>query len=527
MATRPFEPDHKTGVTSHGAVWLSRLRSYGGALVLVAMAYAVAAATRLSLGAGNIAMVFLLTVLIAAVALGLGPALLAALAAALTYNFFFLEPRFTFWIGHPADILTFSVFFAVAVATGWLAGQVRDQARLAQRKADIITSLLESSRTLSATASVEEASQALADQVARVTQGPAIVLLPDEEDGMRLTGAPAGLESLDPGTVRAARAAWDARPSTESAPAGDRSVGEPIAGWTFRSLDGMRGRVGVLGMRSDQTGAGPDGESLLGAQIHQGAVALERAQFGLAAAENRALRKADDLRAALLNSISHDFRTPLSTVLGSATTLLEYGDDLKPAVRRDLLRSIEDEARRINRYVGDLLDMSRLEGGALQPRENWVDVRAVIAAAIDRLGDRLGKRRIVRDFATPLSRLKLDAILLEQAVFNLLQNAVSYAPDGSPIEVSAYEDRDHLAITVEDQGPGVPAADLSNIFDKFKRLERPSDRGTGLGLGLAIAKGFVESMGGRIAAASPVCPGGGTRFVISFPKSVSTPGDFL
>ncbi|MBI2260712.1 MAG: DUF4118 domain-containing protein [Caulobacterales bacterium] len=514
-------------MTSHGAAWLSHLPGYAGALLLVALAYAVAAAARLSLGAGNIAMLFLLTVLVAAVALGLGPALLAALAAALTYNFFFLDPRFTFWIEHPADILTFSVFFAVAVATGWLAGQVRDQARLAQRKADIITSLLESSRALSATASVEEASQALADQVARVTQGPAIVLLPDEAGSMRLMGAPAGLESLDPGTVRAARAAWDAKPLAGGDPAETGSWAKPPAGWAFRSLDGMRGRVGVLGMRNNQTGAGPDGESLLGAQIRQGAVALERAQFALAAAENHALRKADDLRAALLNSISHDFRTPLSTVLGSATTLLEYGADLKPAVRRDLLKSIEDEARRINRYVGDLLDMSRLEGGALQPRQDWVDVRAVIAAAVDRLGDRLGRRRIVRDFAKPLSRLKLDPILLEQAMFNLLQNAVSYAPEGSAIEVSVYEDRDHLAITVEDRGPGVPAAELSSIFDKFKRLERPSDRGAGLGLGLAITKGFVEAMGGRIAAASPVCPEGGTRFVVSFPKPVSTPGDFL
>ncbi len=208
-------------------------------------------------------------------------------------------------------------------------------------------------------------------------------------------------------------------------------------------------------------------------------------------------------------------------MLGSTTTLIDYGDQLEPEVRRDLLESVREEAERLNRYVGDLLDMTRLEGGALQPREDLVDVRDVLEAAIDRVARRLGTRKIERDFPPELSMVKADAGLLEQAVVNILENAVSYSPDGSTIEAAAFEDPDEVVISIEDQGPGIPKADLEKVFEKFRRLDQPSDRGKSVGLGLSIAKGFVEAMGGRIAAVSPVAERG-TRLVISLPKSVRT-----
>jgi two-component system sensor histidine kinase KdpD len=231
--------------------------------------------------------------------------------------------------------------------------------------------------------------------------------------------------------------------------------------------------------------------------------------------------------AALLNSISHDLRTPLSTVLGAATTLLDYGGTLRPEVYRDLLESIGEEAHRLNRYVGDLLDMTRLEGGALNPRMDWTDVRDVLVAAIERVERRLGTRKLVRDFPAELSLVKIDTGLLEQAVVNILDNAIAYSPDGTDIEVAAYEDRSNVVISIEDDGQGIPTEELERVFDKFRRLQQPSDRGKGVGLGLSISKGFVEAMGGRIAAASPIHGDAvngyrGTRVLISLRKETPT-----
>lgn len=228
-----------------------------------------------------------------------------------------------------------------------------------------------------------------------------------------------------------------------------------------------------------------------------------------------------------MNSVSHDLRTPLSTVLGASTTLIDYGDTLKPSVRADLLLSIREEAERLNRYVGDLLDMTRLEGGGLNIRADWTDTRDVLNAAAERVSRRLESRRMTRDFPAKLSLVMLDQALLEQAVVNILENAIAYSPDGSRIELAAYEDRGSVVISIEDEGKGIPTDELQRVFDRFRRMEEPSDRQKGAGLGLAIAKGFVEAMGGRIAAASPIADGHGTRILISLPKAIVTHPDLL
>jgi two-component system sensor histidine kinase KdpD len=259
------------------------------------------------------------------------------------------------------------------------------------------------------------------------------------------------------------------------------------------------------------------------ALLDQGAVALERAEFAAVAASAEALRRSDRLRSALFNSISHDLRTPLSTVLGSATTLIDFGKTLAPNVRADLLVSIREEAERLNRYVGDLLDMTRLEGGGLNSRRDWTDVRDVLRAAVDRVSRRLENRQLTRDFPDQLSLVKADASLLEQALVNILENAIAYSPDRTTIEVAAYEDRGNVVISVEDEGRGIPTRELERVFERFRRMEEATDRGKGAGLGLAISKGFVEAMGGRIAAASPIHQGRGTRILISLPKERVTP----
>ncbi len=505
---------------------------YAVGLALIGAANGVAAlADRFTTGA-NLAMVFLVAVLATGLGYGLWPAVASAALGALTYNFFFLEPRFTIYIGHAADVFTFAVFFAVALTTGSLAGRVRDQARNAARRATAVSTLLTASRSLSSVATRSAAASALAEQASAAASTPVVVFLPESGD-IRIAAAHPSEPVLDAGALTAARWAWE-----RGEPAGAGTGTLPQIDWTFYPLRGLKDRAGVAGVGSANLVNGPEGERLLLALLDQGAVAIERAELAGAQVENETLRRSDRLRAALMNSISHDLRTPLSTVLGATTTLIDYGKTLQPAVRADLLQSIREEAERLNRYVGDLLDMTRIEGGALQPKADWTDVRDVLDAALGRVSRRAASHSFHRDFPGELSSVKADPGLLEQALVNIIENAVAYSPENTPVEVAAYEDRHNVVISIEDEGPGIPVTDLESVFDKFRRLGKTGDRGKsgdsvkGVGLGLSISKGFVEAMGGRIAVASPIHPaieGGarGTRVLISLPKAIATPRDLL
>ena len=487
--------------------WRGHLASI--AFVAVAGAFAQLV-DRFSQGA-NLSMIFLVSVLVSGLAFGLWPAITAAALAAFAYNFFFLEPRLSIAIGHPTDVFTFVVFFAVAMTTGWLTGRIRDQSLATSRRASAVSALLAASRRLSSAAGREGASQALAEQLAAATGGGAVVFLPGGDDVVAAAGAP-GMPIMGPADIAAARWSWQ-----HGEPAGAETGTLPSALWTYRPLQGVRARSGVAAIEPKSLHT-EEGARFVAALLDQGAVALERAEFAADAADAEALRRSDKLRSALLNSVSHDLRTPLATVLGSATTLLEYDEKLERPVRLDLLASIREEAERLNRYVGNLLDMTRLEGGGLNIRADWVDVRDALGGAVERVSRRLGERKVTRDFPAQLALTKVDSALLEQALVNILENAIAYSPDDSTIELAAYEDRNNVVISIEDEGRGIPTAELERVFEKFRRMEESTDRGKGSGLGLAISKGFVEAMGGRIAAASPIHDGRGTRILISLRK---------
>ena len=495
-------------------------RGYAVGAGFVAVATALAFVLDRTFARADVGMVFLSAVLAAGVLYGLRTSLTAATVAFLVYNFFFLEPRYSFQIGSPTDVLTLLVFWAAALATGGLAGRLRDQQRTTSRRASAVTALLAASRRLSATAQQQDTAQALAEQLSAATGGKAMVLLPEGGEITPAAGAPAP-EDLSAADQAAARWAWE-----KGEPAGFGTGTLPNAAWTFRPLQGLKARAGVAATEPNPS-SGPEDERFILALLDQGAVALERAELAAEAADAEALRRSDRLRTALLNSISHDLRTPLSTVLGSTTTLIDYGEELKPEVRRDLLDSIREEAERLNRYVGDLLDMTKIEGGALAPRKEWIDAREVLSAALDRVSRRLGGREVVRDFPDRLTLVKADPGLLEQAFVNILENAIAYSPDQARVEIAAYEDLKNVVISIEDEGRGIPTAELEHVFEKFRRMDQSSDRGKGAGLGLAISKGFVDAMGGRIAAASPIHDGKGTRILISLPKQTPTPPGML
>jgi len=501
--------------SARGVHWMGHLAAVG----LVGVAGAVAAFVDQFAHGANLAMVFLLSVLASGILYGLWPAVTAATVAALAYNFFFLEPRLSILIGHASDVFTFAVFFAVAMTTGWLTGRVRDQARAATQRAAAVAALLAASRRMSGASQKDEAAKALAEQLSAATGGGVVVFFPQEGDIQPAVASP-DMPVFATQDMAAARWAWE-----HGEPAGAGTGTLPNVDWTFHPIQSLKARSGVVAIQS----AGRTGEDMrfVLALIDQGAVALDRAELAAEAADAEALRRTDRLRSALLNSISHDLRTPLATVLGSATTLIDYGKTLDPKVQRDLLGAIKEEAERLNRYVGDLLDMTRLEGGALVTRKTWVDARDVLRAALERVERRRGERRLAMDFPRELTLVKADPGLLEQVFVNILENAIAYSPDGSTIEAAAYEDRGNVVISIEDEGRGIPTSELENVFEKFRRMEESTDRGKGAGLGLAIAKGFVEAMGGRIAAASPIHDGRGTRVLISLPKDIPTPAILL
>ncbi|WP_395649948.1 DUF4118 domain-containing protein [Brevundimonas sp.] len=474
----------------------------------------------------DLGVIYLAAVVATGARYGLRPAVTAATAAFLIYNFLFLHPRYSFIIGSPTDVLTLVVFWGVALLTGALAGRVREQAKRTQRRAVAVSALLGASQALAGAAGRQATARVLAEQASHAAGAKAVVLLPQGDDLVIAAGVP-DTPDLGASAMASARWAWE---HGEAAGHGTGTL--PHASWTFWPLQGIQGRSGVAGIQAAALASGSDEERLTLALLDQGAVAIERANLAGQAVETETLRRADRFRTALMNSVSHDLRTPLSTVLGSATTLIDYGAGLTPAVRADLLLSIREEAERLNRYVGDLLDMTRLEGGALKVRAEWTDARDILNAAAERVSRRLESRRMTRDFPADLSLVRVDEGLLEQALVNVLENAIAYSPDGSTIEIAAYEDRNAVVISVEDEGMGIPTAELERVFDKFRRMEESSDRSKGVGLGLAIAKGFVEAMNGRIAAASPIHEGddgvkSGTRILISLPKAIATHRELL
>jgi two-component system sensor histidine kinase KdpD len=258
----------------------------------------------------------------------------------------------------------------------------------------------------------------------------------------------------------------------------------------------------VIGIDRDAPGPllTPDAQRLLDALADQAAVAIERISLARGLDEARVLAETGRLRGALLTSISHDLRTPLASILGAVSSLRSFPEKYGAAEREELLATLQDEAERLNRFVSNLLDMTRLESGAIELTLDMVDVGEIVGAALQRAAGVLARHRVEVAIAPDLPMLQLDAVLFEQVLFNLLDNAAKYSPPGSRVDINAGRDGELVEIEVVDQGSGIPPDDLERIFDKFYRVQAQDRRRAGTGLGLAICRGFVEALGGWIVA---------------------------
>jgi two-component system sensor histidine kinase KdpD len=341
-----------------------------------------------------------------------------------------------------------------------------------------------------------------------------MVLVPDEGE-MRLAAAWPPLDALEVGETTAARWAFE-----KAETAGWRTGTLPNVRFQFRPLLTPRGVVGVCGVqpRSHEGPLSAQDDRTLSSILDQTAIAMDRAQLMDRSIRAAALEENEKLRTTLLSSLSHDLRTPLASITGAVTSLRELGDKMSPPDRQDLLASIEEEAGRLSRFVKNLLDMSRIEAGALEVRRDWVDVADAIRAATQRIRKVFPDGKVAVSVAPNLPFIRADANLLQQVLFNLLDNAHKYG-GGAAVNVHARQEGVDVVVTVTDEGPGVKSADLERIFEKFYRGGRPDGRKAGTGLGLSICRGLVEAMGGTIMAQSPALRRRGTRMILRFPAA--------
>jgi two-component system, OmpR family, sensor histidine kinase KdpD len=471
-------------------------RPYLMALLIVAIGLLAAELIQGPFGIENVDLVFLTAVVGVAVRYGLWPSLLASVAASLCYNFFFLPPIYTFTITDPTNVAAFFFFMLIAILVSNVAARVRTQADSAIGRIGTTEQLYAFSRKLAGTATLDDVLWATAYQTALMLKVRVVLLLPENGVLTVKTGYPPE-DELDKADLAAANWAWG----------NDRAAGRgsdtlPGAKRLFLPMRTGRGLIGVIGIDDDKTSPllTPDQRRLLDALVDQGALAIERVLLVEDMDRVKRSVESDRLRSALLTSISHDLKTPLASVLGAASTMRDLAGGLNDAEKRDLLATVIDESERLNRFIANLLDMTKLESGAVKPNAARHDVGEIVGSALRRAGKILAHHRVLLELEADLPMLELDAVLFEQALFNLLDNAAKYAPPETTISIRGWRDKDIVSLQILDEGEGIPDSELESVFDKFYRAQKGDHVRPGTGLGLAISRGFVEAMGGTISA---------------------------
>ncbi len=474
----------------------SDLVAYGASIGLVGLALGAALLLKHVLGVSNVSLTFLIAILTSAIAYGLWASLFACVVSVLAYNFFLLPPIYTFTIADPENVVFLFFFAIVALIVSNLAARQRTQAVVARQRARTTEDLYLFSRKLAGAAALDDLLWASVHQIALMLKVRVVILLPDAGELIVKAGFPPE-DDLDKADLAAARWCFD-----HNQAAGRGADTLPGAKRLFIPLRTGRGAVGVIGIDDDTPGPllSPVQSRLLDALSDQAAIAIERINLAQDIELARLAAETDRLRSALLTSISHDLRTPLASILGSASSLAIPGQTFDASLQKVLIATILEESERLNRFIDNLLDMTRLESGPLRPKTSLTDVSDVIGTTLERARKILDNHQVVIDLAPDLPMLDIDPVLMEQVLFNLLDNAAKYAPPGSRIDIRALRDDGFVFLQVLDEGDGVPETEAERIFDKFYRIRRSDRQRAGTGLGLPICRGFIEAMNGTIEA---------------------------
>lgn len=509
-----------------------RLAGYAAGLASVALMGAVIGLLLPVLHVANLYMLYLVAVLAIAITFGRGPAILSSVAAFLSFNWFFIEPQHTFIIADPGEWIALLVFLVTAGVTGQLAATQRQRAEEAEQRQREAVVLYDVVRLMSEPAldsALRAVAERLRDELA--LGGVAIEIIEDTGVSKRVEAgddrARLLFEHRSGTAIRLM--GQDRQPSAEGRGAPGkwiRVVPPRTAGrGTARAsgllqvvpirVQGRRAGELLLAPGPGYSRFGAADDRLLSAVATQLGLAVERAILQREATETEILRRTDDLKTALLNAVSHDLRTPLTSIITSAGSLRQRDVAWTGEEQQELAMTIEEEAKRLNQIVGNLLNLSRMEGGSLHPEMGWYDLGALIDDVAGRLRRLTEENRIAVDVPDDLPPVLLDYIEIDQVLSNLIENATKHTPPGTEISVSARNDGARIRVEVADRGPGIPAGVMPRLFDPFFTTGDYGPRPKGVGLGLAVARGLVEAHGGQLWAENQ--PEGGARFVFTLP----------
>ncbi len=497
-----------------GPSWITSLWPYIASSLYVCTAASGGLLLKAWIDPPNVSMVFLAAVLVSAVLHGLGPSLYSALLGTLVYNFFLLDPLYSLTVRDPANVVALIFLLLVAVLTSNLTARLKDANAGLRRRAEMNEALFQFSRKLTGITRRDDLVWATAHQMALMLKAKVVMLLP-ESGTLQVAGGFPPEDQLSRDDLEAAELAW----------LGDRATGHgtnsiPLSNRLFLPMRSVEGAVGVVGISRDPGTADPDLDDnerqLLEALANLAGIAIARLKLAENVDKARLATEAEELRLALLSAISHDFRTPLASIIGSASSLRSLGDRFDKATKEELLDTIREEGERLNGFVGNVLDMTRIESGALRPRLVPVDIADSINELLHDKEAALAHHRVTLTCPAESPLVQLDPILFRHALGNLLDNAARYTPYGSAISIDVAIS-DGVAIQLSDEGPGLAAGEVGRVFDRFHRGPSVST-GSGLGLGLAIARGVVTAMGGTIEAANRPT-GHGAIFTLRWPAT--------
>ena len=463
----------------------------------------------------NLAMIYLLTVVIISSFLSRGPAIFSSLFSVSAFAFFFVPEYYSFAVANTEYAITLVVMLLVSLLVSGLTTRVRHQARVSRQQERQTAALYEMSQNLTAINSLEELLAVAAEQIDQIFDSRVTILMPDPEERLHiLAGHPFSDDDVREGMV----ANWVFRHG-HLAGAGTDTL--PAVKGIYLPLMASQHVIGVLRLETTQPDRIIEADSLrlLEALATQLTLAIERENLSRQAQVARFQIEAEQMRNALLSSVSHDLRTPLTVIAGSASSLLEGEKNLDAVTKHELTQGIYEEAKRLDRLVHNLLEMSRLQSGEVKINMEWYVLEEVIGCALAQLDSQLQDHPVSISLPTDLPLVQIDALLLERVVINLLENAMKYTPPGTPVEISGRLNDNELLVTVADQGPGLPVGQEERIFEKFYQVTPGSARGAGLGL--TICRSIIEAHGGHIWAANR--PEGGARFSFTIPLVEGAP----
>jgi two-component system, OmpR family, sensor histidine kinase KdpD len=497
--------------------WLLRRSStwkqYAAASAIVCLVAALCFPVTGVVGYQTVSLVLLLTITLLSLRLHAGPVLLAAALSAAIWDFFFIPPLFTIHVDQPVDMLMLVTYFMIAIVTGVLSARSRASEEALRYREERASALFSLTKDLSQARNVDEVIGAAVANLKRHFDADAVVMLSTPDGDLTNTPHAASIFSLD--SKEFSVAAWT---YWNEKRAGRFTDTLPSAQATYYPLSGPRYSLGVIGVRvASLTAATIEQETLLQNFMDQIASALERENLSELSAKAMVLAESERLYKALFDSISHEMKTPLAAIAGSAEALIDEAMSSQPDVRAQLARDVFGASQRLTRLVENLLDMTRLESGLIRPRLDWCDVADILRDAARRVEATGHDHPVTLEVQNEMPLVRLDYGLIEQAVVNILQNAVLYSPPGTPIALSAMAVDQQCLISVKDQGPGIPAGKEEMLFEKFYRV--PGTPAGGTGLGLSIVRGFARAHGGTVTARN--VSGGGSEFIIQIPLDSS------